>query len=123
MHDALPMRAIERGGDLGRTAQRLIERERALLEARRQRLALEMLQHQEVERAPIGGHVPADVVQRADVRMIERGHRARLALEALPRLRVAGDLRRQHLDRDAAIQPRVPRPIHLPHAARRRAGR
>ena len=34
------------------TPQRLIERQRALLEARRQRLALQMLQHQEVEALP-----------------------------------------------------------------------
>ena len=33
-------------------------------------------------------------------------------------LRVADDLRRQNLDRDVAREPRVPRPVDLPHPAR-----
>ena len=49
-----------------------------------ERLAFEVLHDQEC-RCP---SCFADVVQRADVRMIERGDRARLALEALAQLRV-----------------------------------
>ena len=46
MHDALPMRLVERVGDLGCDLQRLVERERAFLEARGERLAVEMRHHQ-----------------------------------------------------------------------------
>ena len=42
MDDALPMRLVERVGDLGRDRQRLVERQRALLQARRQRLPVEI---------------------------------------------------------------------------------
>ena len=34
------------------------------------------------------------------------------------RSRIGGELRRQDLDRDLALEPRVPRPIHLAHPAR-----
>ena len=59
----------------------------------------------------------ADVVERADVRMVERRDRPRLALEALADCGFGGELRRQHLDRDVAIEPRVAGAIHLAHAA------
>ena len=42
----------------------------------------------------------------------------RLALEALAELRVDGEMRRQHLDRDRALEPRVARPVDLAHPAR-----
>ena len=60
----------------------------------------------------------ADVEQRADVRMIERRDRARLALEAVAKLRVGRERRGEDLDRDGAIEPRVARAIDLAHAAR-----
>ena len=36
----------------------------------------------------------------------------------LPRLGIGRKMRRQDLDRDGAIQARVTRPVHFPHAAR-----
>ena len=59
----------------------------------------------------------ADVVERADVRMIERRDRARLALEALAQLRVGRERRRQDLDRDRAVEPRVAGAVDFAHAA------
>ena len=59
----------------------------------------------------------ADVVDGQDVRMVERRGRARLLLEALTAAGVGGQGLGQHLDRDLAPEPRVPRPIHLAHAA------
>jgi hypothetical protein len=58
-----------------------------------------------------GGALVADVVQRADVRMVQGRDRARFTLEALAER--AGD----RLDRNGAIQPRVDRAIDLAHAA------
>ena len=46
------------------------------------------------------------------------GNRAGLLLEPGTEVRVYGDVRRQHLDGDAAFEPRVARLVYLPHAAR-----
>src|SRR5207302_8872032 len=60
----------------------------------------------------------ADVEQHADVRMIEAGDRPGLALEARPQLRVARELRRQHLDGYVSRKPRVAGAVNLSHPAR-----
>ena len=48
---------------------------------------------------------------------LKRGDGSRLALEARAELRVGRELRRQHLDRDHAIEPRVARLVDLAHPA------
>jgi hypothetical protein len=58
----------------------------------------------------------ADVVHRDDVWVIEARRGLRLLLEAALRLRV-GQLDRQELDRDRAVQPRVGGAIDDAHAA------
>ena len=59
----------------------------------------------------------ADVVDRQDVGVAERRDDAGFALEARERLRVVGETLGEHLDRDVALQPRVPGAIHLAHSA------
>ena len=59
----------------------------------------------------------ADVVDAADVRMVQRGDGPRLALEARARIGIAGDVTRQDLDRDRAIEPRIAGFVDLTHAA------
>ena len=76
----------------------LLERQRPL-----QRRALDELHHQVIR---------PDVVELADVRMIQRRHGARFALEAF------GELLLGDLDGDDAVEPRVARLPHLAHAAR-----
>ncbi len=49
----------------------------------------------------------ADLVDRADVRMIERRRRAGLAMEALHRAVVAGEILRQELERDVPAETQV----------------
>lgn len=73
----------------------------------------EQLHHQKV-RAVL---VP-DVVQRADVRMGERGHGARLAIEPFPQIRIAMEMGRQHLHGHQAIEPGIAPAIDLAHASR-----
>jgi hypothetical protein len=75
-------------------------------------LSLEKLHHE--ERMAL---VLADVVQGTDVRMLEPGHRAGFALEALAPHRVGGQRRRQHLDRHRPVEPGVARLEDLAHAA------
>ena len=114
MDDARAVRLVERVADLDRDRQRLVDRERAACRAAcGERLAFEILQDEEVDAVLL-----ADVEQRADVRVAERRDRARLALEALAQLRIAGERRGQDLDRDHAIEPGIARPIHFAHAAR-----
>ena len=83
----------------------------------RERLAFEILEHQVVELA-----VAADVVDGADVRIVQRGNRARFLLEALPRFRIRRERAGEHLDGDRAIEPRVARAVDLAHAARANRG-
>jgi hypothetical protein len=117
MHDALAMCLVERVADLDADRERKIDRKGSTGEPRGQRVAFEILQD-EIWGAVLVPHV----VQRADVRVVELRDGARLAVEALPELRVGGDVRRQHLDGDGAIQPRIARAIHFAHAARPERG-
>ena len=113
MDDSLPVRLVERVGDLDGEAQRLVERKPASAEPFGERLAFEQL-HDEV----FGLAVVADVVEGADVRVGELRDRLRLPLEALADL---GGFERccgQDLDRDRAVEARVAGAIDLPHSAR-----
>ena len=112
MDDALAMRLVERVGNLGGDRQRLVERQRPSFQPRGQRLALEM-RHDQVVRAIDA----ADVVDAADVRMVQRGDRPRLALEAGPRIGVAGDFTREDFDGNRAIETSIPGFVDLAHAA------
>ena len=71
-----------------------------------------VLHHQEV-----GVSLPADVEQRADVRMVQPGDGLRFALEALLHFEVLGKVRREHLDGHRAVQPGIGRLVYLAHAA------
>src|SRR3989304_620620 len=67
-----------------------------------QSLALEVLHDQEV-------HVPfpTDVMEGADVGMVEAGDGARLSLEALSKVRIAREMRGKHLDGYRTVEARV----------------
>ena len=107
------VRLVERIADLARDGQRFRDGDWSAADASRQRLAFQMLEHEE-ERALI----VADVVQRADVRMVQAADRARFALESIAERRVAGKLLGQDLDRHQPIQARVDSAIHFAHATR-----
>jgi len=104
---------IECRGDLAGVGQRPVDRQRAPLETGREGFAVDVLHYQEVHGAA-DGLGPTDVVQRADVGMIEGRNGARLALEALPSLPVGGHVRRQHLDGDRPVEPGIARLVDLP---------
>ena len=112
VHHALAMRFVQRLGELDADAERLFERERAFFQSLGKRLALEQLHDDEVDTV-----LATDVVERADVRMVQARDRARLLLEALLELGVIGKMRRQHLDGDGAIEPCVPGFVDLAHTA------
>ena len=117
MDDALPMGLIEGIGDFDGVLNGLFDRKGSFLQAHFERLAFEVLHDEK-------GHaiLLADVVEGADVRMLERGNRPRLALEPFLELWMPGAILGKDFDRDDAIEPRVARAIHLAHAARADAG-
>ena len=110
--DAVPVCRLKRVRDLDAEAEYLRERQRPAFDTRGQRLAFEQFEHE-----VLGVVLSADVVQAADVRVIERGDRLGLAREARAELRVTRQLRREHLHRDLAVQARIARLIHLAHAS------
>jgi hypothetical protein len=81
------------------------------------RLSLEVL-HDQVGRTL----VLADIVESADVWVIQCRDGAPFPIEALAKLRIAGKLRGKNLDRDRAVEPRVARLVDLAHAARAKGG-
>ncbi len=102
---------------LDRLLQQFVHRQRAPSQPRRQGLAGDQLHHQVVDAV-----VVTHVVQGADVRMVELGEGARLALEAGGQLRRIPQPPRQHLDRHLALEALVPGPVDLTHAAGAQGG-
>jgi hypothetical protein len=90
------VRLLERIGDLACDAQCVVERQRPL-----ESLPFDVLHHE------IMG---PDVVQRADIGMVERRYSPRLALEPI------AELLGRDLDRHFPIETCIVGAIHLPHA-------
>src|SRR5262249_17395927 len=109
MDYACAMCAVERLGDLRAVLENVGERKGTTPQPIGERLPLEQL-HDQV--------VVADVVERADVRMIELRDGLRLALEAHFELRVLRELGGKDLDGHAATEPRVAPFPHLAHSSR-----
>ena len=98
MENVPAVRGLQRRGDLPRQMYSFDGRQRTS-----QRRSVDVLEHQVVR---------ADVVNLADVRMVETGDGARVTLESPPPVGVGGELGGQHLDGDVAAQTRV---VCLPH--------
>src|SRR5690348_16525576 len=113
MDDSLAMRRFERAGYFNSSFQRLIEWQRPSLQTRCQRFPFDVFHDQK-----FGTVLRAYVVQRADVRMIQRRDSAGFALETLPRFRSFGQMLGKNLDCDGAVEPGVARAVDLAHAAR-----
>ena len=110
--DARGMRGAECLADLHGVFQGVGERQPAVLDQLRETLAGHELHDDEV--APAGA---IDVVNRDDVRVVERRRGFRLLLEAPCPVGI-GDLRRgQHLDRDRPVQAGVTGLVDRAHAA------
>ena len=122
MDQALPVRVIEGAGELDRMAQHLVNRQWTSDQPIGERLALEVLHDQERDRRRVRARCLrvrglADIVQTADIRMIERCNGAGFTLEPLSPGAVGRELAGQHLDRDRAIETDVSRLVDLAHAA------
>ena len=107
------MRLVERPGDLRDDRHGVLRVEAALLGEQGAQVGALDEAHRHVEPVAL---LPG-VVDRHDVRMLERGGDPALALEAGAELVVPGDARRDQLQRDPAIERQIGRPIHDAHAA------
>ena len=120
MDDGLLVGGVQRVGDLSRDGQRLANRKRAAVQPIGERFALHELEDQRPDRGLPGSRRRVDLLDAmngADMRMIERGQDARLALEAREAIRIGREQCRQQLDGDVSIEPGVARAIHLAHAS------
>ena len=121
MDESLAVRLVERVGQLHRVGEGLIEWQRSACQTLGERLAFDQFHH-EVASGSAGRRVGStgvtDIVERADMRMIQLRDRAGLAFESLAELRILSQLRRQYLDRDGAPQAGVASLVDLAHPAR-----
>jgi hypothetical protein len=102
MNDSFSMSSVQSVSNLNRQREQNICIDRLSVDAVLQRHAIEKFHGN--ERLPV---LLADVVNRADVVVIQRGCGLRFTLKPLQRLRVPGHVLRQELQRDEAVKPRV----------------
>jgi hypothetical protein len=109
--DAFVVRGRQSSRDLHRDIDGLLHRHRAAGQSLPERGAFEQLRH-DIRDAV----ARAEIVNREDVGVRKGRHRLRLAREPCETVGVTGYARRQNLDGDESIEPRVPGAIDLAHA-------
>ena len=112
VNDPFGVRGLQTVGHLERHREDLVHPQPLPEDALLQRLALEQLHRNEV--LPL---MLVDVVDGADVRMIQGGGRLGLPLESLQRMAVLGQLFGQELQGDGALEPGVLGLVDDTHAA------
>ena len=117
VNDATTMGSVESISDLSGVLERLTDRYGPLGKTVGERFTVEKLHDQVVDAI-----VTADIMQCADVRMIESRHRTCLVLEPLSPSRVAARITGDDLDGDSTIETRIRCAIHLPHPAPANSG-
>jgi hypothetical protein len=105
------VRGLDGIGDFYAMAEDLRKWQWAARETCGQRLALEQFEHQIISIV-----LATDVVQAADVRVVQRGDRFGLAGEPCPELGIVRQLRCENLQRYRSVQTCVAGSIHLAHA-------
>lgn len=112
MNNSLRVRRVESIGNFNRKRKKSLDVNRTVADSMLERRAFQVLHRDE----RLAALLP-DVVNRAYVRVIERGCRLRFSAEAAERLRISGDVVRQEFKRDEAVQARVPGFINHAHAS------
>ncbi len=112
MNHALLVSRLERRGDLLRDRQRLLHRNRPLVNPIRERRPFDQFQHERVHATRF-----LQAVNRTDIRMIQRGQNLRFALEARQPIDIEGEDGREDLECDVAIQGGIAALIDLSHPA------
>lgn len=102
MDDPFAVGSLQRAGDLHSELEHLLDRQSPAAHALLQSPAFKQLHDEEL--LPL---VFSHVVNRTDVRIVERGCGMCFALEALLRTGFSVKTRRQNLDRDVSFETRV----------------
>ena len=113
MHDARAVGLRQPLADLRGDVDGVVQRQRSPLDPLLQRLA-RVVRHHEVELAVVRF---VDLVDRADVGVVQRRRRFGLLEEALLGRLVAGQIGRQDFDRHLTVKARVVGRVDDPHAA------
>lgn len=112
MDDPLAVSFVERIGNLDRACQGFAKRKRAFRQPYGKGLAVDELHHEKVN--PV---IVPDVMDGADIWMVERRHGARFPLEPRTTLRIIHPLGGQHFYRDFPAEARIESLIDLSHPA------
>jgi hypothetical protein len=102
VNDVFGVRGVERVGNLNRECEQVFGINGAPVDEVLERLAIEKFHGDEGLAILL-----ADVVNRANVGMVQRGGGLGFALESREGLRVAGDVLRQKFQRNEALEARV----------------
>ena len=106
------VRSLQRLGDLLRDGQCLVDWDRSLGDAIRQRRPLDQFEHQRLGAFSL--FQPVDV---PDVGMVQRGEDLGFALEAGQAVGIGGEGLGQDFQRHVAVELRVAGAVDLPHPA------
>src|SRR3954452_14321773 len=112
MNDALSMGLVERIGNFTADSKGLKKRHRSTTDPVGEGFALEILHHQEID-----ARMTTDVVEHADVRVIQVRNRFGFAFESGLEVEAASNVGGQHLDSHRPAQACVGRFVDLTHAA------
>ena len=116
MNDPGSVRFVEPVRDLNAVPKGLLEWQGASLQPLGKRVAFDVLHNEEVDAVLI-----SDIVERADMRVVELRDDFGFALEALLALRAFGEMLREHFDGNGALKASVFRLVHLTPCPRRQS--
>ena len=111
MNDPLRVRRVQRVSDLNRQVQQFVCLQRLSGDEALDSLALQILNHDEGLAL-----VFSDVINRADIRVIEGGSCLRFTLEPFQGLSILGEFLREELQGDGALELGVRGLVHHAHA-------
>jgi hypothetical protein len=112
VHDPLLVRDFKGLCDLPRDRESFVEWQRTARDPLRQILAGHQLHHESVD--SLGVFEPVNL---RNVGVVQRRQGPRLALETRNAVGIRSKRLRENFDRDIAVEPSVPRPVDLAHAA------
>jgi hypothetical protein len=113
VHDAAPVRGVESVCKLHTDIDRLREREAFGGNGLGQRAPIHQLHREVVDAVGLFHRIDRD-----DARMVQRGNRLRFTLESGQRVRIRGQLRRDRLQRDLAVELQILGDVDVSHPAR-----
>src|ERR1700736_3436994 len=112
MDDAALVRPLQSLANFDAVFQNLLGRQRTFTQAVGESLAFQKLHDQEIDTI-----LMTDIMQSADVGMVQRRDGPGFAVETLFGFDIVGKMAGEDFDRDRAVEASILRPINLSHAA------